>query len=202
VRRIVTEWFRIPRVWPILAAALAAFDRPVTVWSGACGSGEEAWSAAILLDEHGIGGQVLATDLDPDLLAIAEAGHYSARDVRSNVAEGRLTRAQVSRHLRPADGGYTVAPHLRRRVTFRRLCLGEDAAPACDAALLRNVWRHLEHDTQARLMREVHARLPATGRLVLGGGDLLNVRLEAVEPPGLSRYFTRAGHDCVWRPRS
>ena len=55
MRRIVTEWFRIPRVWPILAAALAAFDRPVTVWSGACGSGEEAWAAAILLDEPATG---------------------------------------------------------------------------------------------------------------------------------------------------
>lgn len=201
MRQIVTEWFRLPAVWPLLAATLTGFEPPVTVWSGACGTGEEAYSAAILLHDHGIAGQVLASDLDADLLKVAERARYDRANIATNVGEGRLTRVQVAKHFRPVHGGFVVAPHIRERVTFTVRELGADSAPACDVALLRNVWRHLDLAVQARVMREVHELLPAEGRLGLGGGDLLNARLEPVEPVGLSRYFAEAEHSCVWRPR-
>ncbi|MFF0243957.1 CheR family methyltransferase [Streptosporangium sandarakinum] len=206
MRYIITEWFRIPRVWPILADVLTAFGRPVTVWSGACGTGEEAYSAAILLHDHGIPGKVIASDVDKDLLALAEAGRYSRANITGNMREGRLTRGQVAQHFRPVHGGHVVAPHIRERVTFTVRELGVDPLPSCDVALLRNVWRHLKPSAQARLSREVHEVLPAGGRLALGGGDLVAfdsaaLQMCAVEPFELSTYFVEAEHGCIWRPR-
>ncbi len=200
MREIMTDWFRIPRVWPLLAATLTAFDRPVTVWSGACGTGEEAYSAAMLLHDHGIPGRVLASDIDADLLAIAEAGRYDLPSPTLTPRLGALSRAKIAKHFRPVRGGHQVAPHIRERVTFTVAELGVAPTPACDVALLRNVWRHLDAATQARLAREVHEALPAGGRLGLGGADLLDARLNDVEPRDLSRFFTEAEHGCIWRP--
>lgn len=104
MRQIVTEWFRIPAVWPLLAATLAGLGRPVTVWSGACGTGEEAYSAAILLHDHGIPGQVLASDLDADLLKVAERGRYDRANIDTNLREGRLSRPRS-----PSTSGLSMA---------------------------------------------------------------------------------------------
>lgn len=212
MRQIVTEWFRTPRVWPILARLLAATGRPVTVWSGGCGTGEEPYSAAILLADHGIPGRIVATDLDADLVAIAQRATYHARDIDTNVHEGRLTRAQVARYfIADRQGGYTVRREIRARVAFGTGTLGVDAPPSCDVALCRNVWRHIDRGAQGRLARHIQAALPDTGRLVLGGGDLTATRpgadltqltpadLVDYWPTGLRRRFAEADHELVWR---
>lgn len=203
MRRIVTEWFRVPRVWPHVARHLASLGRPVTVWSGGCGTGQEAYSAAILLAERGIPGCVVATDIDADLLAVAERGEYQARDVHLDVDERRLTAAQVARYFVRSRGRYTVRTEIRERVSFAQGTLGADRPPACDVAFVRNVWRHIDAQAQRRLARQIHAALPAEGLLLLGGGDLMDpATMTDIEPAGLSRYFVEAEqHELIWLPR-
>lgn len=57
MRRIVTEWFRLPAAWRPLAEVLGRLGRPVTVWSGPqgrpgsplrknpVGAGPDSWQA-------------------------------------------------------------------------------------------------------------------------------------------------------------
>lgn len=143
----------------------------------------------------------------------AEAGRYGGHALAVNVAEGRLSRTQVRRHFIERRGVFTVAPAIRRRVTFSVGRLGTDPMPLCDVALCRNVWRHLDRGAQGRLARHLQAALPDAGRLVLGGGDLTAPRpgadltqLTAADlvdywPAGLRRRFAGAEHDLVWRKR-
>ncbi|MCH7229603.1 hypothetical protein L0U85_01810 [Glycomyces sp. L485] len=207
MRRIVTEWFRVPRVWPHVEKHLAGLDRPLVVWSGGCGTGEEPYSAAIMLEELGIPGRVVATDLDEQLLAIARQGEYSRRNITLNLDERRLTTQQVGQYFDYADGRYTVRAEIRQRVDFAVGALGTDQPPQCDVAFVRNVWRHLGAAVQRRLAAQVHECLPADGLLLLGGGDLMTqdpitLELKEIEPAGLSQYFAESReHELIWRPR-
>ncbi|MGC9381507.1 CheR family methyltransferase [Streptomyces sp. MH13] len=204
-RRIVTEWFRVPAVWPLLAARLDRVGGPVTVWSGACGTGEEAYSAAILLEEQGIDGEVYATDVDAPNLATARAGVYDRAALDREVAEGRLTAAQVARYFEPRGRHHLrVRRSVRDRVEFGMLRLGADPAPECHAALLRNVWRHLSLEAQRIGVDDVWDALDPCGVLLLGGGDLVRVGdgggVVPTEPRGLSVRFREAEHSLIWRP--
>jgi len=64
------------RVLPFIAQHLAALERPVTVWSAACASGEEAYSLAIMLEREGIDGRVLTSDMNPQLVAAAQKARH------------------------------------------------------------------------------------------------------------------------------
>jgi chemotaxis methyl-accepting protein methylase len=205
-RKIVTEWFRTPCIWPLLAERMQALTRSAVIWSGACGTGQEAYSAAILLLQHGIRGRVLATDIDRPNLDTARAGRYPREQISAEVTEGRLTVDQVARYfVRADDGTMEVHPDVQALVSFAELKLGQDAAPRCDLAMLRNVWRHLTPPTQALVADQAHRALRAGGRLVLGGGDLMRPdssgQLVDVMPRGLADHFVKTIHPLIWRPR-
>ncbi|RPK93783.1 CheR family methyltransferase [Streptomyces sp. ADI98-10] len=207
-RRIVTEWFRVPAVWALLEVQLFGRSDDVTVWTGACGTGEEAYSAAITLERRSICGQVLATDIDRANLDVARAGRYELRVLENEVNEGRLWADDLWRYFEPdADARFLrVTPAVRERVTFGVLDLGVDPVPACDVAMLRNVWRHLGPAAQRRAAAGVRAALRDEGRLYLGGGDLMRPDgwggLESVAPAGLVEHFAQAEHSLIWRPQA
>ncbi|MFG2671158.1 CheR family methyltransferase [Streptomyces sp. NPDC048445] len=206
-RTIVTEWFRVPAVWPLLAAQLAENDGPVTVWSGACGTGQEAYSAAILLAERNLDGEVYATDIDLPNLETARRGEYPSNAIALQVREGRLTADQVAQHFTQMPDGRTmrVRDEIRARVEFGTLKLGSDPAPECHAALLRNVWRHLRRPFHRWALADVHSALIGRGPLILGGADLVALNSQGqpvpTAPAGLSRYFTESPeHGLIWHP--
>lgn len=200
-RKIYTEWFRSPAMWPLLTEHLQTLQRPVTVWSAACGTGQEAYSAAIMLAQHNIPGRVIATDIDRPNLDIARTGVYPRHETRF-----RLTTRQVDRYFVVSDGGsLQVGQEIRALVTFDELCLGRDAAPRCDVALLCNVWRHLSRQEQGQVADQVRRALNPGGRLVVGSADLLEPddggQLREVQPRGLGDHFVETRHYLIWRPR-
>lgn len=207
-QRIVTEWFRVEAVWPLLAEQLARVPEPV-VWSGACGTGQEAYSAAITLEKSGIAGEVLATDVDEGHLEVARAARYERRALQLEIEENRLHTSDLDRWFEPDDDEryLRVQGHIRDRVTFRQLRLGVDEPPECDTAMLRNVWRFLAPGQQRQAMAAVRQALRPEGRLWLGGGDLMRpdssgFSLVPVSPAGLRDHFARAEHSLVWRAKA
>src|SRR5690606_31733871 len=116
----VTEFFRNPRQWAALRRLLPSLPLSpgggVRAWSAGCSIGAEPYSLAMLLREAlpGRRHQVLATDIDADALAQAEAGRYTAEQVTG------VPDDLKSRYLRAEDGGFTVVEALRRMVRFQR----------------------------------------------------------------------------------
>ncbi|HSQ18100.1 MAG TPA: chemotaxis protein CheB, partial [Anaerolineales bacterium] len=100
----VTSFFRDPeafkaleeKVIPKLFAGKPA-DDVIRVWSPGCSTGEEAYSIAILLQEHletlrqSYKVQVFATDIDSQAIGIARAGIYPA-SIAADVSPNRLAR--------------------------------------------------------------------------------------------------------------
>src|SRR5215212_3837705 len=171
------------RVFPLIAQHLAALVRPVTVWSAACGSGEEAYSLAIMLERHAIDGRVLASDMNPKLVAAARKARYPFASI-SDTEDTDLRNWLVRKGDR-----WRPKRAVRERVTFSVATLGVDQPPDCDVVFARNVWRHMNPAQQERAAAQLADMLRPSGLLVVGGGDLLDAALRDATPPALRRHL-------------
>lgn len=213
----VSEMFRTPALWRAVADTVRwnLARRPgLSVLSGGCAHGYEAYSAAVLLLELGrTDFTVTAVDVDAALIGQARTGHVPASVVAQAVREGSLDAGAVGRHLTASPVGYTVAPQVLERITFDVADLAE---PAClpdriDVAFTRNVWRHLPPTGRQALAGHLADAMPADSPLALGGSDFYGLReptptptrndlvdrpelLAAVHP-----HFTEGRHELLYR---
>lgn len=173
-----TSWFRdqapyqafTDAILPDLLRANAA-TRTIRIWSAACSSGQEAYSLAMLLDQHlppGWTYSILATDVSGAMVARVKEGGYSQVEVNRGLPASHLVRYFTR------DGrGWQVADRLRQRVTARELNL---AAPYVglgpfDLVMLRNVLIYFDAATKYDILRRVHATLAPRGYLMLGSSE-------------------------------
>jgi chemotaxis protein methyltransferase CheR len=105
-------FFRHPNHFEVLASdILPTLTRPVRMWSAGCANGQEAYSLAMVLEEQGIGGSIVATDLSTAALHRTRAAEYTSREI------GGVSPARRSRHLIGGLHHWTVNPSTRARVT-------------------------------------------------------------------------------------
>src|SRR6187397_990477 len=104
----------VRHVVPELVTALRG--RPLRIWSIPCATGEEPLTLAMLLTEAGWFDrapiEILGSDASPGGIARAERGWYGARAFR-NLPEDLRDKYFVAH-----DGGWSVTPALRRRVSY------------------------------------------------------------------------------------
>ena len=150
--------------------ARAAGGRALRIWSAGCGRGEEAHTLAMLLEERGIPGSVLATDIDAAALAAAREASYpeaALRELPPALRAGCLVPdAARAGHWRPS------LP-VRARVEWRIDDVGAAApAPAIfDLVCCRNVLIYFTAPMQERALRRLVASMAARGYLLLGEAE-------------------------------
>lgn len=183
-----TDFFREPHHFEFLRSTVfpeleqrAARGAPkrVRLWSAACSSGEEPYTLAMTALEH-FGGkgwqiEILATDIDTDVLARAKAGVYPAE--RAETIPGERLRRFFLRGKGEWVGHYKVRPELSQCVTFRRLNFmdadwGIDTK--FDAIFCRNVVIYFDRRTQEALFRRMHALLDERAYLMIGHSESLS----------------------------
>jgi chemotaxis methyl-accepting protein methylase len=169
----VTKFFRNPETYAVLRERvvpyLAGLNRGVNIWSAGCASGEEPYTLAILLREHGLGRvRVDATDLDPTALETLRRAEYPATAVEDVPPE--LLRRYFS-----AGPPYAVVPAVVRLVRQFRHDLTRDPAPAppYDLITCRNVVIYFDRPTQEQLFLRFHDALMPGGFLLLGKVETL-----------------------------
>ena len=168
------EWAKLERLTPITIsrfyrdravfealehAVIPALGEEPRIWSAGCASGEEAYTLALICD-----GQVLASDLDPNMLRRARAATYE----RSSLRE--LPGPLLERGFDERDGRYVVRPEFRRQVTVHEHDLGT-AAPAgpFDLILCRNTaFTYFTPDRQRAVLGRLRGVLRPGGALVIG----------------------------------
>lgn len=149
------------------ALARAAQGRPVAAWSAGCARGEEAYTLAMLLEEAGIRGGVLATDIDAAALSAAAVAEFPEASCRE------LPRA-LRRFLEPGSRHDTVrvAAAVRDRVVFRQGDVQEPFATGrFDLVACRNVLIYLSAPARARAFAHLEAALRPGGYLLLGESE-------------------------------
>lgn len=172
----LTAFFREPHHFELLARrARAVRERgagTMRIWSSACSTGEEAWSIAMVLREAGQPADILATDIDSDVLATAHEGVYPAERVAGLDAE-RLHR-HFLRGTGAREGLVRIRAELRPLVRFAQFNLQGAEWPApgrFDAIFCRNVVIYFEREAQRRLADRLAAALAPGGLLLVGHAE-------------------------------
>lgn len=165
----------------------------LTVWSAGCGFGEEPYTLAMLLDEAGIPGTVVATDVDTAALEQAAAGWFPASALVELPPELR------DRYGRLAGGRYLIDAALRARVRFARHDLTASASPpfagSFDLVCCRNVLIYFDRDPQQVALSRLCSSIRHGGYLCVGEAEWPLASLGGMlEPlPARTRVFRVAG---------
>lgn len=177
----VTSFFRDPEAFALLQSQaiprLFADKRagaPVRVWVCGCSTGEEAYSIAILLQEHqetlkqSYKIQVFATDIDPRAIGQARAGVYPA-SIAADVSAERLARF----FSQDAEGGdYRIRKIIRDLAIFSEQDLIRDPPfSRMDLIACRNLLIYMDGAVQKRLIPLFHYALNPGGILFLGTSE-------------------------------
>jgi chemotaxis protein methyltransferase CheR len=174
----VTAFYREAHHFDILAEHAKSNDcaDPFRVWSAGCSTGEEPYTIAMcLLDSlPGANFEVLATDLDTQVLASAREGVYPLQSVQ------RLPPERQRRFFLRGSGHFEGKARVRREVAahveFRRVNLMDaqwPVAPGLDAIFCRNVMIYFDKATQRRLIDRFAALLEPSGLFFAGHAESL-----------------------------
>ena len=169
-------------------------ERTLTIWSGACSSGQEPYSIAMLLRERfarqleGWNVRIIASDLSAEMLARAAAARYSQLEVNRG-----LPATMLVRYFERDGAEWRLKDDLRSMVELRAINLVEPwpFVPSVDVMFLRNVLIYFDNDTKREVLGRIHKVLRPEGLLFLGGAETtLNIddRFERVVLEGATAY--------------
>lgn len=174
-----TYFFREPGHFDLLRALAADARRrparPFRVWSAASSTGEEAFSAAMVLADSLAGRpfEVVGTDISMRVLAAARRGLYPMQ--RARLLPPEYLRRFCRRGQGEYEGLLLIDLSLRRHVRFEHanLTAGNAAAGEFDVVFLRNVMIYFDGDAKRRALARVAAGLRAGGHLFVGHAESL-----------------------------
>ncbi len=150
--------------------------RPLRIWSAACATGEEPYSIAMALREHGWGAhpiEIVASDASAAALAKARAGLYRERSFRA------LPEPLRERYFSPVPGGNALRldPAIMARVSFHQINLAAPDQTAAFAAspviFCRNVFIYFSPSSISRVLSSFARGMPAGGHLFVGASESL-----------------------------
>jgi chemotaxis protein methyltransferase CheR len=151
--------------------------RRLRVWSAGCSTGEEAYSLAITLHEQvqrlrDWEVDILASDIDSNVLAQAQAGVYAMSRVENLPA--RRLKAYFQRGRGAQAGKARVKDFLRERMSFRQINLMNPLeVERQDIIFCRNVIIYFDKDTKKRLVERFADVLVDGGYLFIGHSESL-----------------------------
>jgi chemotaxis protein methyltransferase CheR len=175
----LTAFYREAHHFPILGEHLAERRRQssesLAVWCCAASTGEEPYTIAMTAVEAlnvDAPISILATDVDTQVLAKADAGIYDLE--RINAIGSERTRRFFLRGEGSRAGKAKVRPELRRLITFQQFNL-LDASWSLrgkfDAIMCRNVMIYFDKNTQRQILEKFVPLLKPDGLLFAGHSE-------------------------------
>ncbi len=179
----VSHFFRERHHFVILAGTILRDALPrlrtggrLRLWSAGCSNGQEACSMAMTLLETApevadLDLRILATDIDPNVVAFAKEGRYAERLVAG------IDKALLTRYFQQATDAagtvYVATPALRSMIRYRELNLLSDwpMRNAIDVIFCRNVVIYFDQVTQNRLWPRFRTILSPDGWLFVGHSE-------------------------------
>ena len=174
----LTSFFREPHHFPLLAEHVIKQkgQHSVSLWCAAASSGEEPYSIAMtMVDAFGSFTPpvtIVASDLDTNVLAKAEAGVYPIERIE------KLSDDVVKRFFLRGTGAQAgfvrVRPELRAMINFRQVnLLSNDwqIRGPLDAIFCRNVMIYFDKETQLKILQRFAPLLQPDGLVFAGHSE-------------------------------
>ena len=195
----LTAFFREAHHFPLLADHAKKCAQPMSVWCSAASTGEEPYSIAMTLIEAlgeraGAAASVMATDIDTQVLAKAQAGIFTMEQV-SKLSPARLKRFFLKGAGAQA-GKVRIRPEVAAMVKFEQLNL-LDAKWALrepfDAIFCRNVMIYFDKPTQGRILQRFAPLMKPHGLLFAGHSENFSFASDTFRLKGQTVYELVAG---------
>jgi len=191
----LTSFFREEHHFPVLAAHIKARKRgqPIQLWCSAASTGEEPYSIAMTMVE--VFGtfappvNILATDLDTNVLAKAQEGVYPMARLE------KISSERLKRFFLKGSGSHAgmarVRKELRDMITFRQINLLDGSWPIhgpFDAIFCRNVMIYFDKPTQYRVLQKFVPLLAHDGLMFAGHSESFHYAADLFKLRGKTVY--------------
>ncbi|HBN79558.1 MAG TPA: chemotaxis protein CheR [Planctomycetaceae bacterium] len=175
----VTKFFRDPEAFDLIDQNILPEilqnhrqHEELRVWVAGCATGEEAYSLAILIQEHmqemakPLNVKIFATDVHPTSLETASVGIYSEESL-SEVSSERLEK-----YFKRVKTGFQVSQDLRQMIVFAPHNIIKDAPfTKIDLITCRNMLIYLEQPAQKKAISLFHFALNTRGVMFMGPSE-------------------------------
>lgn len=163
----------------ILAAERRGTDRPITIWSSACSTGAEPYTAAMVLEDlrqrtGPFAYTIYATDICTEVLEAARHAVFPA-DMMATVPESFRHR-YFMRSRDPEEHTVRLVPAIRQSVRFGRLNLMDETygmPQNLDVVFCRNALIYFERPTQEAVLQRLCTHLRSGGTLFVGHSETI-----------------------------
>lgn len=170
----VSNFFRDPAVYEQMKNIVLpemGKQKSIRIWSAGCANGEEPYSLAITMKERldpSCHWDILATDIDPTVLARAGKGHYREETVKT------IPVFLQKKYFEKKDEKWEISQSIKDHVRFQQHDLtGPMPKGRFDMIVCRNVLIYFVAGLQERLFKNFHDLLRPNGFLVLGKTETL-----------------------------
>ncbi len=179
-------------VLPRLVRARAN-ERCLRIWSGACSTGQEAYSVAMLIREYfpelaKWDVRIIGTDLSRGVVEYAKRGRYRRMEVNRGLPARMLVK-----YFQQHEEEWEVKAEVRSLCEFRQanLCGSLTQFPRFDLVLLRNVLLYFSQPDRCAVLSAVHRMMTPESMLLLGNAEQAedSTNVFAVEFAGDSYFY-------------
>lgn len=151
-------------------------EKTLRIWSAACSTGQEAYSVAMLLDEHfpqlkDWDITLIASDFSRSALDKARQGCYGLNEMNRG-----LPARNMAVYFEQQGIDWQIKPAIRDRIRFEQINLVRewpDTLPEFDIVLLRNVLLYFSMEDRQRVLSRVRKHTAPDGYLLLGSTESL-----------------------------
>lgn len=148
-------------------------ERKIRIWSGACSTGQEPYSVAMMIRQHfpslnAWKVEILATDVSGYMIEKAANGYYT----KAQLARG-MPPDMLARFFEKADDLWRIKPDMRKSIEFRTMNLADkwDLKGKYDLILLRYVLIYFDMETRREILKKVLGCLSDDGYLLAGTAE-------------------------------
>lgn len=170
----VSEFYRNPDQWKLLENEIfpylfERFGNRIKIWSAACSTGDEPYTLVMLLSKFIPMNQIniVATDIDKQILEKAKMGLYDEKSVRG------LPQEFLSKYFtKIGNRSYQISEDVKKCVEFRQHNLLKDPfVDGCNLIVCRNVMIYFTEEAKKDIYTNFCSSLKKDGLLFVGSTE-------------------------------
>jgi chemotaxis protein methyltransferase CheR len=203
----VTRFFREPHHFDHLSREIIApladsarRGKRIRLWSAACSTGQEPYSMALavlstLPEAASLDVRILATDLNPHVVARGKAARYQKEELQ-DIPPGLRSKWFESLSGEARSGEMQVSDEVRSLVSFRELNLmgSWPFNGPFDAIFCRNVVIYFDRETQSAIWTKLARLLRDQGALYIGHSERISGPANSLlSADGITTYRRKGG---------
>ncbi len=152
--------------------------RKVKIWSAACSSGEEAYSAGMILDDlvkpkyPTLGYEIVGTDINYAVVETARKGVYKEYAVRNTPPY------YMKKYFKQQNGLYLLSEQIKRMATFKVQNLSDEMEmrrmTGFDVIFCANVLIYFDQASKIKVVNNLYNALNPGGYLFVGYSETLH----------------------------